>query len=173
MPDHSVTSDDLSFIADSRPDAPSPYYGVYPWNGRWSPRAFKKCIANVQATPREAAILVVRWWKQRYGGRWREAWHYRQTPGWQAVRCRGGVWAVAEVCGVAAVTVGVGPDGRACDAAGSPGCRPFADTAAAAQGVREWAEREWGQDGRYVVRRTWAEEVNRARRTPVPSAVSC
>ena len=45
--------------------------------------------------------------------------------------------------------------------------------AAAAQGVREWAEREWGQDGRYVVRRTWAEEVNRARRTPVPSAVSC
>ncbi len=167
-----VTSDDLRFIADTRPDAPSPYFGVYPWNGKWSPRAFKKCIGKVQPSPREAALIVVAWWKTRYGERWREAWYYRQTAGWQAVRCRGGVWAVAEVCGVAAVSLGVGLDGRACDAASSPGCKPFPDTSAAAAGVRQWAEANWGQEGRFIVRRTWAEEVNRARRTPVPSLAS-
>lgn len=167
-----VTSDDLRFIADTRPDAPSPYCGVYPQQGKWVPRAYQRRIGPQQPTPREAAALVIQWWKARYGPRWREAWQYRQTAGWQAVRCRGGVWAVAEVCGVAAVSLGVGLDGRAGDVASSPGCKPFPDTAAAAAGVRQWAEANWGQDGRYVVRRTWAEEVNRARRTPVPSLAS-
>lgn len=169
--DFTVSASDLQVLADTRPDAPSQYCGVYPERDAWVARAFKRRVGPPQPTPRAAAILLVQWWKRRYGERWREAWHYRQTAGWVAVRCRAGVWAVAEVCGQASVTVGVGPDGRACEVAAVPGCRPFADTAAAAAGVREWAAGVWGADGRYAVRRTWAEEQSRGRRTPVPCRV--
>ena len=160
-----VTSDDLHYISNPAPDAPSPYHGVYPGKGRsWEARAYKRRVGGPEPTPRAAAVKLIRWWKQRYGTRWRAAWAYRQTTGWTAMRCRGGVWALAEVCGQAVVTVGVGPDGRACDAVATPGSRPFPDRTAAAEGVRAWAEREWGADGRYRVRRTWAPDGRRATR---------
>lgn len=171
-PELAVSQSDLDVLFDHDPDSESRYHGVYPEKSGWVAKAFRRRVGPSQGTPREAAIQLVRWWKGRYGDRWREAWHYRQTTGWAAVRVRGGVWAVAEVCGRASVLVGLGADGRGCEAGSSPGCRPFPDRAAAARGVREWAEREWGEEGRLVVRRTWAAEAGRAR-TPVPRTAGC
>lgn len=170
-PEIHVTSSDLQFIADPSVDNPAGYHSVYPEKRRWVPRAFKRRLAPPQETPRLAAEIVVRWWKRKYGERWRSVWAMRQTQGWGVLRVRGGVWAVVEIRGEAGVLVGRGPDGRAGEAATTHGCRPFADKRDAAKGVREWAAAEFGEAAPHVVRRTWAPERNRM--TPVPQSASC
>ena len=171
MPDEEphVSADDLVYIAALSSDAPSPYHGVYPneW-GAWEARAFKWRICSPTDTPKKAAVKLVQWWKARYGAKWRAVWFLRQTAGWTAVRVRGGVWALAEVCGEAVVLVGRDENGRGCEVATTPGARPFPDKVSAARGVAEWAAGVWGAEARYVIRLTWAAAVNRARLTPVP-----
>lgn len=169
-----VTSDDLQYIAARSADAPSEYHGVYPTkSGRWQARAFKRRICTPTDTARQAAVKLVQWWQTRYGAKWRAAWLLRQTAGWSAVRTPGGVWALAEVCGEAVVLVGRDAKGNGCEAAMTAGARPFRDKESAARGVAEWAVSVFGREAKYVVRRTWAEKVNRARLTPVPVEASC
>jgi hypothetical protein len=162
-----VSQSDLEFIADRSPTAKSPYYGVYPEKGGWVAKAYKRRVGRTQPTPREAAKLLVGWWKARYGERWRAVWALRQTKGWAVVRVAGGVWARVELAGEGEVVLGVGADGRACRASEARGCRPFASVRDAGRGVAEWAGREWGEWWPAAVRRTWARGRS-AGRTPVP-----
>ena len=162
---------DLDFLSNPAPDAPSPYRGVYPGKGgKWEARAFQRKLSGHHPTPREAAKAVVAWWRGRYGERWRRVWAYKQTPGWFTVAAAGGVWAVAELAGDADVVIGVGPDGRAGEAARVRGCRPFRDRAEAARGVSAWAAGQWGSEARYRVRRVWCPTVHsHGRVNPLPA----
>lgn len=164
-----VLQSDLEFLHNPAPDAPSPYRGVYPGKSRqWECRVFQRRLSGRHPTPREAAKALVRWWRGRYGERWREVWAYRQTPGWYALACPGGWWGVAELAGEAAVVVGAGADGRPREVVGGRGVKPFPTRAAAGRGVGEWARGVWGAEARYRVRRVWCPTARADRTTPVP-----
>jgi len=165
-PETPVTQADLGVLADPRPDAPSPYRGVYPEKGGYVAKAFKRRVGGTFPTPREAAKALVAWWKAAYGRRWVSVWLLRQTPGWTLVRAAGGGWwARAELAGEAEVLLGQ-RGGAPCQAALTPGCRPFPTRQAARDGVAGWAEGVWGGRGRQRVRRTWAPGRSAGRSMP-------
>jgi hypothetical protein len=163
-----VTQDDLDFIACTDPtrSGTSPYRGVYRDGRGWQARVNKRRVGAVQSSAREAAKLVVRWWKAEYGEGWRAFFAYRQTQGWTTLPAgRGRVWVVAFVGG-AAVMVGE-RRGAAVPAAGQSGVRPFADKASAARAVRAWADDTYGGKATAVLRRRWAPTHNPGRLSPV------
>ncbi len=162
----SVSQADLDHIADRDPTASSPYHGVYPDKGGWQAKAYKRRIGGCQTTPREAAKLLIGWWKRQYGERWRAVWSLRQTRGWVPMRAYGGWWARVELAGEAEVLIGQ-REGQPAQAV-TPGTRPFPSKEEASAGVVAWAQSLWGRWGAARVRRTWAAGRSSAKVTPVP-----
>lgn len=167
---HPVAQSDLDFLTNPSPDAPSPYRGVYPdGRGKWQARVFKRRLGGRHPSPREAAKAVVRWWRARYGDRWREVWSYRQSSGATVLKVSAGFWGVAELVGEAVVVIGVAPDGQPAEAANTPGCSPYPFKSLAILGVSLWAGKQFGGEAKYRVRRVWCpSQHSHGRVTPVP-----
>lgn len=158
-----VSQSDLEFLRDPDPHAENPYQGVYRDGDGWQARAFKRRVGPVQPSPREAAKTLVRWWRARYGERWRAVYAHRQATGWVPLRVPGGVLAVVYLDGGRAVLVGAGGE----VVGGAAGYKPFRDRAAAAAGVRAWARGRFGAEAPLRVRRAWTPSHNPHRATAV------
>lgn len=160
-----VTQDDLEFIRNTDLAARSRYQSVYPSKKGWQARAFKKRIGRVQASEREAARVVVRWWKHHFGHLWRHYFAHRQTPGWVLLPAPGGGWHP-----VVSVVVRT-QSGRAVSVRERTEVWPvvYGDKKVAAAAVRNEAESRYGCMTPLVVRRGWTPSHRVDRRTPVPS----
>jgi hypothetical protein len=162
-----VSQDDLDFLASADPCSPSPYRGVYREGGGWVAKAFKRRLGAVQSNPRDAAKLVVRYWRAHYGGHWRGFFAYRQTAGWTLSRVGKHAWWVVAFVNGSGVLMGESR-GRLAPAT-SAGARPFASRSAAARAVRAWADDTYGGRAATVLRRRWAPTHNPGRLSPVPA----
>lgn len=161
-----VSQSDLDALRHPDPCSDSPYRSVYRDGSGWQARAFKRRIAPVRPSPREAAADVVRWWRDRYGDRWFEFFSYRQAAGWTLFRAGRGWWVVAYVGGDGVI---MGDLGGSLVAATATGCGPFPTRPAAARAVRRWADATYGADAGAVLRRRWAGTHNPGRLSPVPA----
>ena len=96
----SVTSQDLAVLQCSSPDWPSGYVSVYPHRDKWIPKCFGKAIGPVQPNPRDAARLVVLWWRENFGPRWPAFFSGRKCQGFLYSKKPDGIRVVVFLMGV-------------------------------------------------------------------------
>ena len=106
-----VSRAELRLIADCRPESESGYLCVYRRNTGYVAKCFKRPVATLRPTAREAAEDVVRWWQRNFGIDWHQFFIARREQGWALFKERYG-WRVKVYIFGDSIPVGGGAVGR-------------------------------------------------------------